>query len=486
MTKQLRSEWFLLTIMIIFIVTLIKKSDSGSSDLFKKGSTNLKTRETMISKSKKDEGKEKKYLTYLPHSGLSNQRIELQNALIMAAILNRTLIIPPAFLGNVYNWNHRKVLMDLYEWLTLPKEFDQLCPDHHLNSTLKKKKDLSSYVYSSKCHHYYKIGMIQWSELHDLEPLSSFISFQYMDSISLDYILSELGLKKKKERKDQEEEKDLYIYNDTFRYDWRIFEDETKRKEKLDIKTNYVLGGGRRKRKEYYQIMNWEQWKQRPEKLLYLGSVFGSSRLNMQETHHLELKKRIIDVFHYRLDTLLGQTVQTIINDYLGGKKHYLGTHFRMQDKTFRQYTQKQIQAYHQSIQNLFLHHYDKKKEMNHYELLSQPSFCRHVSSSIMENQSSRMINIYMATDDSNPKQSQELQPWFHYYPCTITLHDIPEKYFQPLDNIVDLIHPKKSLRPFLMPIIDTMITANAYQIYLNPGSTFSGYIGQLHKAWSN
>ena len=39
------------------------------------------------------------FLAYLPHSGISNQINELSNALMMAHFLNRTLILPPFFLG---------------------------------------------------------------------------------------------------------------------------------------------------------------------------------------------------------------------------------------------------------------------------------------------------------------------------------------------------------------------------------------------------
>src|SRR3954453_16435422 len=42
---------------------------------------------------------QEKYLTYLPHSGLHNQRIELENAVFLAWSLNRTLILPPLMLG---------------------------------------------------------------------------------------------------------------------------------------------------------------------------------------------------------------------------------------------------------------------------------------------------------------------------------------------------------------------------------------------------
>ncbi|CAG8851442.1 18984_t:CDS:1, partial [Racocetra persica] len=37
----------------------------------------------------------KKFLTFLPHSGFSNQFISLRNAIMLAYITNRTLIMPP-------------------------------------------------------------------------------------------------------------------------------------------------------------------------------------------------------------------------------------------------------------------------------------------------------------------------------------------------------------------------------------------------------
>lgn len=40
------------------------------------------------------------YLTYLPHSGFHNQRISLENAFVLAVLLNRTLIIPPVRLSS--------------------------------------------------------------------------------------------------------------------------------------------------------------------------------------------------------------------------------------------------------------------------------------------------------------------------------------------------------------------------------------------------
>ncbi|KAL2545299.1 O-fucosyltransferase 30 [Forsythia ovata] len=40
-------------------------------------------------------GSSENFLWYAPHSGFSNQLSEFKNAILMAAILNRTLIVPP-------------------------------------------------------------------------------------------------------------------------------------------------------------------------------------------------------------------------------------------------------------------------------------------------------------------------------------------------------------------------------------------------------
>ncbi|KAF9580209.1 hypothetical protein BGW38_003244, partial [Lunasporangiospora selenospora] len=45
-----------------------------------------------------------KFLTFLPHSGFHNQRSELENALLLARLLNRTLIMPKVYLGPPMPW----------------------------------------------------------------------------------------------------------------------------------------------------------------------------------------------------------------------------------------------------------------------------------------------------------------------------------------------------------------------------------------------
>ncbi|KAL7340940.1 hypothetical protein BJY59DRAFT_112990 [Rhodotorula toruloides] len=45
------------------------------------------------------EDREERYLGFLPHSGYHNQRIALQNALLLGKLLNRTVLVPPIWIG---------------------------------------------------------------------------------------------------------------------------------------------------------------------------------------------------------------------------------------------------------------------------------------------------------------------------------------------------------------------------------------------------
>jgi hypothetical protein len=46
-----------------------------------------------------DTSSSRKYISYLPHSGFHNQRVELMNALFLASYLNRTLLVPPIWIN---------------------------------------------------------------------------------------------------------------------------------------------------------------------------------------------------------------------------------------------------------------------------------------------------------------------------------------------------------------------------------------------------
>ncbi|ORE02849.1 hypothetical protein BCV72DRAFT_233994 [Rhizopus microsporus var. microsporus] len=434
---------------------------------------------------------EEKYLAYLPHSGLSNQRIELANALLLAAILKRTLIIPPAFLGNVMGWMPREQLLDHLGWLTTPKDFETICQP-------PTPGDLPSYIQRSKCAEYQQFAAIPWTHLHDFSALSPYVRIRFQDTVSLEKLQQDLGIT----------DKDTFIYEDAHLYDWRLYEDIEEAKQILRNGSNYINSFTDRK---YYKIFTLEHWKNRPERLLQLGGIFGSTRLNMVKPEHVELQQRIAEALRYRLDTPLGETVKGIV-EHLGGKATFMAVHFRVRDVPFRTYAIDNLHAFERNMSiatGIPVPPAPPLNEFGVYTSLPKPpprpknvirvdpptdlrdvpwsNLCEHVSPNLTEpidHVGSHAI-VYIATDHKDLRgENSRLLEWFDYFPCTLTLNDIPSELLNPLDQMHCMFSPSKPLKSFLIPLVDAMVAAHARRIFTTPRSTFSKYIGELNEAW--
>ena len=68
-----------------------------------------------------------RFLSYLPHSGFHNQRIELQNAIMLASMTNRTLLVPLVRLGRPLPWAMTPRLQNF--WDTQQKSSLDHCTD---------------------------------------------------------------------------------------------------------------------------------------------------------------------------------------------------------------------------------------------------------------------------------------------------------------------------------------------------------------------
>ncbi|ORE20011.1 hypothetical protein BCV71DRAFT_212818 [Rhizopus microsporus] len=350
---------------------------------------------------KTNQFQQERYLAYLPHSGLSNQRIELANALLLAYMLKRTLLIPPAFLGNVFGWMPREQLMDHLQWLTTPKPFTKLCQ----RPTPGK---IATYVQRSRCEEYRNFGVLSWSDLHDLSPLSPYIQYRFQDVMSLETIQKQLNLSRD----------DIYL----------------------------------------------------EEKLLFLGGVFGSTRLNIVDPELKTVYQKITRALHYRLDTPLGMTVQSIV-DHLGGKGSFMSVHFRTGDKPFKKELPTNLQNFVKNMTEIVGSH--------------ETDSCVDIPLDSDQITVGKKVKVYIATDHKDPKgKSSDLLPWFREFPCTVTLGDLPGHLLSPLDDLRDMVSPSKSLKRFLIPLVDAMVAAHGRDILTTPRSTFSKYIEELHKAW--
>lgn len=442
--------------------------------------TNLPGRPPLFQESSSTE---ERFLAYLPHSGLSNQRIELANALLLAALLNRTLIVPPAFLGNVVGWMKSEQLFDHLGWLTNTSlDFETICRPPTLG-------DLRSYVRLSRCTEYTHFAAIHWTDLHDLGSLAPYVRVWYQTAISLPDLQQKLGVS----------DNDTFVYQDEQLYDWRLYEDPEEAREKLALRTNYIDSFTGRK---YYKVYTLDYWRNRPERLLQLGSVFGSTRLSIHSPGYLVLKNQIAEALQYRLDTPVGETVRNIVH-YLGGKGSFMAVHFRTGDKPFEEQLEENMFLFAKGMAELTGASMPQPSDLNMTETrpllqlippkdgLDMPpwsSVCRNVPTDSndehLQRHGARTL-IYIATDHHTPRApDSRLLPWFNFFPCTIVLDDLPKDLFAPLDQLHDILVPAKSLWSYLLPLVDAMVAAHAKEIFTTPRSTFSKYIGDLHDAW--
>lgn len=390
-----------------------------------------------------------RYLAYLPHSGLSNQRIELANALLLAYMLNRTLLIPPAFLGSMFGWMPREELMNRLEWLTTPKPFNLLC-----QSPTPKK--LASYIQQSRCEEYKRLGILHWSELHDLSPLLVDIQYQFQNIMSMKSIQENLGLS----------DDDIYKHEDAHLYDWRLYESREEAAEILKEQANYIDSfSGRR----YFKLLLPHQF-DRKEKLLFLGGIFGSTRLNVVDPKLKKMQEKIAHALHYRLDTSLGITAQSIV-DYMGGKGSFMSLHFRTKDNPFKKNIPINLENFVKNMTEIVGGHESEE--------------CIKTLPKDIEMTVGKKVKVYIATDYRDPKgKNSTLLPWFQEFPCTTVLSDIPTYLFAPLDDPRDMVSPSKSFKNFLIPLVDAIVAAHGKSILITPRSTFSKYIEELHQVW--
>lgn len=421
-----------------------------------------------------------RYLAYLPHSGLSNQRIELANALMLAALLKRTLIVPPAFLGNVVGWMPKDMLLDHLGWLTdASVDFQTLCRP-------PTPGDLASYVHRHRCSEYRQFGVIDWRDLHPIDTdLPPSVRIHFQTRVSLTQLQHDLGIS----------ENDTYVYEDEQLYDWRLYEDPEEARDLVRRGANFVDSfAGRR----YYKVFTIDHWRRRPERLLQLGGVFGSTRINLVDPAHLELKKQIAYALRYRRDTALGDSVLNVVR-YLGGMGRYLAVHFRTGDSPFRQHLEQNMYDFARAMGNftgaempdppipdddddLPEHGVQLIPPLDGLDKAPWSTVCRPYSPPYKDG---FRTTIYIATDHRRPRaDDSQLRPWFDWFPCTVVFNDLPEYLFTPLQRIQDLIDPSKSLGSFLIPLVDAMVAAHAKEILTTPRSTFSKYIGELHDMW--
>jgi GDP-fucose protein O-fucosyltransferase len=368
----------------------------------------------------------KKFLSYLPHSGLSNQRTELENALLLASYLNRTLILPPAFLGHIRGWQPKDHLLSYIESLTKPQPWWNRCND---------KLGLAD----GPCHSKGTYATVPWEFLHSsINELD--IPVRSIRHVSVAEIKAMLTLN----------DDEVYVHHDNTMYSWQLCDKPKKQCPPLDSGRGHA----------YEQQWTIEDLQAIDKPLIQLQGIFGTGRVSVSRPEHLQLRSKIRESLIYRSPAM--EQVTDNIAERLGGKQQYFSIHVRMGDHQFLGGLHKHVEE-----QILFL-----EKSLRD---------AGNLTNSICE---TKVYNVYVATDAKNPRKSPELAPIFARFPCARVLGDYID-LLSPLDAELDTFQPpQKSIVSFLIPIIDAMVAGNAKDYMGTPGSTFSEYIKRLHSAY--
>ena len=407
------------------------------------------------------------YLSYLPHSGFHNQRIALENALVLAQLLNRTLLLPPIRLGVPLAYSTFNGLLSMVANSTKAGLDHCSVIDQHDSDYPPECEDYNSYTH------------VPWDWLVDLsvirreQPLLSGWNFTYAwlsDVLNLSPVEDVFCLK--------DESRHQYVFQDFFPVD----PPERKFSEPVHIAA----------------------LKRRPERLIMLGSLFGSSRLHLRSEEHFLLRGRMREQMVFTNPHLVNvtQTIRTA----LGGS--YLAVHLRIGDGPFEVQAPDIVRRSWWKLLHIGLDFSDEEiaeleeESFPDEDAADPPTFlpdspalrfphpplppfslnatpapeypCRgrlHSAPRL------RRLNapLYIATDATSPSLNPLLWRFLRTFPCAFFLEDFAEQT-RPLDALRSEVDGVP-LGPFLRPFVEAMVAGQAWQVVGTEGSTFSGFV---------
>ncbi|KAI0088714.1 hypothetical protein BDY19DRAFT_985512 [Irpex rosettiformis] len=411
-----------------------------------------------------------KYLTYLPHSGFHNQRIAFENALVLSRLLNRTLLVPPVRLGNAFlSYGPFDVLQEM---LVLSDK-----------RNLQHCKAIAREHGSEDCVDYHSYTQVPWDWLVDLSEIRRHQKLVGRWNFTDEWLYSTLGF----------DDENVFSLADTSRdtYGYQDFD---------PLSVGNSLG------RKYQYMIHLSTLALREERLVHLGSLFGSSRLHLRDLQNLAVRKTIRQDMA-RLNPLLldvANLVQQSMNRF------YIGAHIRLGDGTFQENALRNSRLVWWKIvhgvlgfsieetlaierrfaetglfENLeppeeTLGDWDQPSSpASFYQPSSQPSFSNvatcegplHVSSSL------RPLNVplFISSDAEEPRNNFYLRLFTRTFPCTFFLSDFPNETtsLDGLQNSLDGLF----LKPFLLPFIDALVVARGQTVVGTEGSTYSRFV---------
>ncbi|KAI9566298.1 hypothetical protein HD554DRAFT_2277757, partial [Boletus coccyginus] len=398
------------------------------------------------------------YLAYLPHSGLHNQRIAFENALTLARLLNRTLLVSPARLGpKTLRYVHSSALAQMLR-LSDKRQGRSHCA--HIPANIPPPDE---------CVEYMAYTLVPWKWLVDLRQIEAQQALVRVSNGTAAWIEERLGVRP----------------NETF------FLPDTEPYEYQFVDTPAPVREG----DKYLHTIPIDTLAAAPQRLIQLGTLFGSSRLRLRKAENRRVRgeTRRYMVFANAALTLAAKR----IGEVLGGV--YAGVHVRVGDGRF----QKDARANVRIIWWKLVRDDDDNDTLDMDETLGPPEIFPDVPSlrvphprlpplpdtfspklscrnRLHATLSLRRLNVplFIATDAANGLDDPLLAPLIHAFPCTFDLgsFEAERAHLEGLRNGYDGV----PLGGYLAPIVDALVMGGAWAVVGTEGSTFSRYVGDV------
>ncbi|CAO3563617.1 unnamed protein product [Mortierella alpina] len=471
-----------------------------------------------------------RFLGYLPHSGFHNQLVTLENAIRLAAYLNRTLLLPPLHLSRKKQalvWKEPSVV--LQQWADRNRTAVEYCRDVDTSNWPRvTRKQLEAMPEQERkrdreCRFYHSWTVVPWTYFYDIPKVLECVvgiggqtePVRVFDRpvMSLAWLHEHLQI--------QDPSKDIYYFNDTDRYDYRIVDDSEidyslKPGSEEDIKQHQAAQANSQEQlystvavdlpvgslaepivpwsRRYQSDLLLTDLQKRPERVLHFGSLFASDRVGAQSQDHLSLKSVIshsMDLWNEGIleaTTVAEAQIQAWIKETKRAAPGFLGVHLRTEDGVFEKLASKNLQRIVAWLGEMVKmdrkylgNHTATSKDDNKTHVLDKraapepgttdvPTFLERCIAAPPESPM-----VFMATDVHRPRHSALLHDYLDLYPCTMFLSDfvasmsILEKIVNPVDGIL--------MSPYMVALMDANLAAKGREFQGTDRSTFSGYI---------
>jgi len=436
---------------------------------------------------------DEKFLSYLPHSGFHNQRIALENALVLSRLLNRTLLVPPIRFGRrAIPYRNFTVLQRVLD-ADYTAYLCRLPGDaaNHNNTPVAQGALLDFPDFAERCTpkkgrkpvtHVY----LPWSWITDfdfirqLQPTVETFGSTHLWLSSWLYPHAD----------------DVLVIPDTSKYQYRFTDEITLDPSDPRAFTNAT----------YSEDIALNSLTNHPAKLIQLGSLFGSRRLKISDPAHKAMRKQIrrhMNLKHPHLQKSSADIVAKISGP------SFLGAHLRCNDGYFMETAMEHSRMLWWKLVHGILGlsvEQTRQLELDHsittngswslpFERYISPSrFPVHLpfnydtlaidvnstmkcKGELHTDPDLKRLNVplFVATDSKDPHIDEHLSLFRRTFPCVFFLGDFPQEV-EPIAGIRDPISGME-IGNVLVPFLDAMVVSRAARVVGTPHSTFSWYV---------